>query len=496
MQLQAKTTALEKQVTGCLIVAVHKDQELSSSLGQIDKATSGAIKTILDRGDLDQACGSTLLLSHLPKIEAERVLLVRCENHASGFDYINAVTAAFTAIAKTPTTDVICCLEEIDVKDHDLVWKATQTSLYAQTETYRFLEFKSDKKPLALKKVLLHGADRAALTDLNKGIERGSAIADGILYAKNLGQLPPNICNPSYLATQAKELAKTYTGLKVTVLDEKQLAKLHAGGLLGVGQGSATPPRLITLEYHGADKKDKPIVFVGKGITFDSGGISIKPAQNMEEMKYDMMGAASVLGLIKFCCEYKIPLNVVGVIATAENMPSGSAYRPGDILTTMSGKTIEITNTDAEGRVILCDALTYCERFNPDVVIDMATLTGAVIVALGHEATGIMGNNQALIDDLLTASQDACDRAWQLPLWDVYRDYMSSDCADIKNAGGREAGTITGAIFLSHFAEKYPWAHLDIAGTAWKTKGGKMATGRPIPLLVQYLLNRSKVITN
>ncbi len=308
--------------------------------------------------------------------------------------------------------------------------------------------------------------------------------------ARTLGNLPANICTPSYLADQAQKLGKDYNKVKVTVLDEAAMKKLGMGALLSVARGSREPARLISMEYGGGHKGDKPVVLIGKGVTFDSGGISIKPASAMDEMKFDMCGAASVLGVLKVCAELQLPLNVVGVIPTTENLPDGNASKPGDIVTSMSGRTIEVLNTDAEGRLILCDALTYCKKFDPEVVVDIATLTGACVIALGNHAAGLLGNDDELSRQLLAAGEYAGDRAWPLPLWDDYQPQLDSNFADMANVGGREAGTITAACFLSRFAGDYHWAHLDIAGVAWKQGKEKGATGRPVPLLTQFLLDR------
>ena len=303
--------------------------------------------------------------------------------------------------------------------------------------------------------------------------------------------MPPNICHPSYLAEQAKELAKAHKNLKVDILDEKKLQALGAGAFLAVAQGSDQPPRMIVMQYNGGKKGEKPHALVGKGITFDTGGISIKPAAGMDEMKYDMGGAASVFGTLRAVLELQLPINLVCLLACAENMPSGGATRPGDIVTTMSGQTVEILNTDAEGRLVLCDTLTYAERFKPQSVIDIATLTGACIVALGSNVSGLMGNDDDLVNQILAAGRQADDRAWQLPLYDEYQEQLDSPFADIANIGGPKAGTITAGCFLSRFTKAYKWAHLDIAGTAWVSGGkDKGATGRPVPLLTQYLLDR------
>jgi len=302
--------------------------------------------------------------------------------------------------------------------------------------------------------------------------------------------MPANLCTPSHLASQAREIGKAYKKVKTTVLEEAAMKKLGMGALLSVSRGSRQPAKLITLEYSGGQPGDKPVVLVGKGVTFDSGGISIKPSPAMDEMKYDMCGAASVLGTMQACAEMDLPLNVVGVVPATENLPDGDASKPGDVVTSMSGQTIEVLNTDAEGRLILCDALTYSDKFNPAVVIDIATLTGACVIALGAHATGLLSNDDALADELLDAGITAADRAWHLPLWDEYQKQIDTNFADIANVGGRGAGTITAACFLSRFTSKYRWAHLDIAGVAWKQGNDKGATGRPVSLLTQFLLNR------
>jgi leucyl aminopeptidase len=354
-----------------------------------------------------------------------------------------------------------------------------------------FEQFKSNKTaPSALKKITLL-ADQAQLADVQRASLHAQAIANGMALTRDLGNLPPNLCHPSYLAEQAKAMGKAHKQLKVEILDHKQLKELGMGAFLAVAQGSDQPPKLIVLNYQGGKKADKPFALVGKGITFDTGGISLKPGLGMDEMKYDMCGAASVFGTLHAVLELQLPINLVCVLACAENMPSGGATRPGDIVTTMSGQTVEILNTDAEGRLVLCDALTFVERFKPQAVIDIATLTGACIVALGSNTSAVMGNNEALIEQLLSAGKLADDRAWQLPLFDEYQEQLDSPFADIANIGGPKAGSITAGCFLSRFAKKYHWAHLDIAGTAWISGGkDKGATGRPVPLLTQYLLDR------
>jgi leucyl aminopeptidase len=342
----------------------------------------------------------------------------------------------------------------------------------------------------ALEQITIAVGDKADLRKAGLGAQQGVAIAEGMALTKDLGNLPPNVCTPAYLATQARDLAKRYR-MKVQVLEREDMQRMGMGTLLSVAQGSHQPPKFIVLEYRGGAKDSKPVVLVGKGITFDTGGISIKPAAEMDEMKYDMSGAGTVLGTLKAVGELKLALNVVGLIPTTENMPSGHATRPGDIVKSLSGQTVEILNTDAEGRLILCDALTYAERYEPVAVIDIATLTGACVIALGHVASGLFANDDRLAEELLKAADEAHDRAWRMPLWDDYQDQLKSNFADFANIGGRPAGSVTAACFLARFTRKYKWAHLDIAGTAWRSGKEKGATARPVPLLVQFLLGRA-----
>ncbi|HXF16408.1 MAG TPA: leucyl aminopeptidase, partial [Burkholderiales bacterium] len=325
---------------------------------------------------------------------------------------------------------------------------------------------------------------------IHSALERGVAIGEGVNFARDLGNLPPNICTPGYLAEQARSLGKTHK-MKVTVLERADMKKLGMGSLLSVSDGSRQPPKLITMEYYGGPKKQKPVVLVGKGVTFDTGGISLKPGAEMDEMKYDMSGAGSVLGTMSAVAAMKLPLNVVGVMPATENMPGGNATRPGDIVTSMSGQTIEILNTDAEGRLILCDALSYSERFEPAAVIDIATLTGACVIALGHVASGLFANDEQLAEEVTAAGVAAWDRVWPMPVWQDYQEQLKSNFADMANIGGRPAGSITAACFLARFTKKFKWVHLDIAGTAWKSGREKGSTGRPVPLLTQFLMTRA-----
>jgi leucyl aminopeptidase len=493
VEFSIKTGAPEKLKTGCAVVGVFESRKLTAPADALDKASKGHIANLLKRGDLDGKAGSTLLLHQVPGVAAERVLLVglgKAEEYTAKA-YRDAMAAALGALKKTAAKDALVTLAEVDVKDCDVRWRLRQAAMIAEEAAYRFDHLKSKKDDNNLPpERLAFTAPAQEAAQAETGLRQGRAIALGMNLTRDLGNLPGNICTPSYLADQARQLAKQYK-LKCQVLERAQMEKLGMGALLSVARGSHQPPKFIVLEYRGGKAKEAPVVLVGKGITFDTGGISIKPAPEMDEMKYDMCGAASVLGTFKACAEMKLPLNLVGLVPTTENMPGGAASRPGDIVTSLSGQTVEILNTDAEGRLILCDALTYAERFNPDCVVDIATLTGACVIALGHVATGLLANNDELAGELLECGRRAYDRAWQLPLWEDYQEQLKSPFADMANIGGRPAGTITAACFLARFTKKYVWAHLDIAGTAWRSGKDKGATGRPVPLLTHFLLKRA-----
>ncbi len=484
----------DKQKSSCLVTGVFEKGRLSASAERLDKISGGALSAILQRGDLEGKLGQTLPLYHVANIASERVLLVGCgeEQELSDHQYRDAVAKSVAAVNELGCVELCSYLPELPVKTRGLEWKLRQAVEVTNAALYRFDQLKS--KPAngrrTLQRTLLAAPD-ADTRDAQEAVNQGQALSAGVALVKDLGNLPSNICTPSYLADQARGLQKHY-GVKTTVLEKADMESLGMGALLSVARGSQEPPKFITIEYNGGKKGAAPIALVGKGITFDTGGISIKPAAAMDEMKFDMCGAATVLGTLKAVAEMKLPINVVGVIPTTENMPSGSATKPGDIVKSMSGQTVEILNTDAEGRLILCDALTYTERFNPAAVIDIATLTGACVIALGNHASGLMSNNDALAAELLEAGKESGDRAWQLPLWEDYQKHLESNFADMANVGGREAGAITAACFLARYAKKFTWAHLDIAGTAWKTGKEKGGTGRPVPLLTQFLVNRCR----
>ena len=494
MEFSTKALPPEKDKTDCLVVGIFEGKKLSAAAKAVDDLTSKAITAVLRSGDITGKIGSCLMLRKLEGIPAQRLLLVGLgkEDEASIKSYREVLTSAFKAIAATQsvsasihlTSDHHAGLDGESLLEHAVVI-AEEISYKPPRPGMKVTK----EEAVTLTKVTFAPPADTDAKSLTRGVLRGTAIAHGQNLARDLGNLPPNICTPSYLAQAAKNLGRSHK-LKVTVLEEAHMRKLGMHTLLAVSQGSRQAPKFIVLEYNGGGKK-KPIALVGKGITFDTGGISIKSASEMDEMKYDMCGAASVLGTLQTVAELKLPLNVVGVIPSCENMPDGQATRPGDIVTSMSGKTVEILNTDAEGRLILCDALTYTERFKPDAVVDIATLTGACVVALGSVASGLFSNQDSLADELLEAGVSAHDRAWHMPIWDDYQPMLKTNFADIQNIGGRMAGAITAACFLARFAESYHWAHLDIAGTAWKGGGDKGATGRPVGLLAHFLMGRA-----
>ena len=491
MEFSIKSGSPEKQRTGCLVVGVYEGRKLSPAGRDVDKACRNALSDVLRRGDLEGKVGTTLLLHNVPALPADRVLLVGLgkEREFNETAYRGALTAAMKAIRATGTIDACICLTDLPVRKRDTSWKIEQAAIAVMDGAYRFDRMKSKPAEVkkTLRKVMLHVGKRNEIAEGEAAAARAAAIAEGVALAKDLGNLPPNVCTPTYLGDQAVELGKAH-GLRVEVLEQKEIEKLGMGSFLAVARGSRQPPRFIVMEYRGGKGDEPPVAIVGKGITFDTGGISIKPSAEMDEMKFDMCGAASVFGTMKAVALMKQPLNVVGVVPATENMPGGNAVKPGDIVTSMSGQTVEILNTDAEGRLILCDALTYVERFKPAAVIDIATLTGAMVIALGHVATGVFSNTDSLANEVLKAGDVAWDRAWHMPLWDDYQEQLKSNFADFPNIGSRAGGSITAACFLSRFARKYDWAHLDIAGVAWKEGKEKGATGRPVPMLATWLL--------
>ena len=485
MEFSIKTLSPESAKTGCVVLGVYSEKDLSAPAQRVDQKSNGALRSAL--ADLSGKTGSTLLLRGLPHVAAERVLLVGlgAKKEFGEAAYRDAVRAAANALRELGAKDAALFLVDLKVRSRSLSWNLRQAVLGIREAFYRFDELKQKKAPApSLERITL---PLPPAQQLKQALAEAKATADGADLTRTLGNLPSNICTPTYLAEQAKKLGREYK-LQVEVLERKDMEKLGMGSFLAVTSASHEPPKLIVLRYNGAAKSKAPIALVGKGITFDTGGISLKPAGEMDEMKFDMSGAGSVLGAIRALAGMKAPVNVVGVIPTCENMPGGHAVKPGDVVTTLSGQTVEILNTDAEGRLILCDALTYAERYKPDVVIDIATLTGACVIALGHIATGLFANDQRLADELSAAADDAWDRVWQMPLWEEYQEQLRSNFADFANIGGRPGGSITAASFLARFTRKMRWAHLDIAGTAWRSGREKGSTGRPVPLLVRYAL--------
>ncbi len=494
MEFSIKSGSPEKQRTACVVVGVFESRKPSLPAELLDNAAHGYLSDLLRRGDMEGKAGSTLLLHKVPGTEAERILLVGLgkEREFRENEYRAAITTTVRTLNETGGFDGTIYLTELPVKKRDVAWRVRQAVLVAEETLYRFDQMKSKKDEVRrpLRKLTFCVERRTELAAAEQALAEAQAISVSMNFMKNLANLPGNICTPTYLADQARALASEH-GLLAEILDRAAMEKLGMHSLLAVAKGSHQPPQFIVVKYQGGKADEKPIVLVGKGVTFDTGGISLKPAPEMDEMKYDMSGAASVLAAIKAAALMKLPLNIIAVVPTVENMPGGAATRPGDIVTSMSGQTIEILNTDAEGRLILCDALTYAERFEPDCVVDVATLTGACVIALGGVVSGLLANNDGLARELLDAGHASWDRAWQMPLLDDYQEQLKSNFADMGNIGGRAAGTITAACFLSRFTKKYNWAHLDIAGTAWKSGKDKGSTGRPVPLLTHFLLARA-----
>ncbi|MCL1123795.1 leucyl aminopeptidase [Shewanella surugensis] len=498
MEFSVKSGSPEKQRSACIVVGVYEPRRLSGIAEQLDKISEGYISNLLRRGDLEGKPGQMLLLHHVPNVLSERVLLVGCgkERELDERQYKQIITKTINTLNETGSMEAVCFLTELHVKGRDTYWKVREALETTQNSLYSFdvLKTRKGETRRPLRKLVFNVPTRRELTVGERAIEHGLAISSGMRLCRDVANMPPNICNPAYLASQARQLAEIHESLTVSTIGEEQMAKLEMNSYLAVGRGSHNESVMTIMEYNGSAKgNDKPIVLIGKGLTFDSGGISLKPGEAMDEMKYDMGGAAGVIGTMKALCEMKLPINVIGILAGCENMPSSNAYRPGDILTTMSGQTVEVLNTDAEGRLVLCDVLTYVERFDPELVVDTATLTGACVVALGKYASGLFSAHNPLAHELLNAGEQSGDRAWRMPLWDEYQELLESPFADMTNLGGRAGGSITAACFLSRFAKKYHWAHLDVAGTAWNSGVNKGSTGRPVPLLTQFLINRAGV---
>ena len=495
LEFSIKSGAPEKQRTACVVVGVFESRKLSAPAIDIDRASDGYLSDILRGGDMEGKAGSTLLLHKVPNILADRILLVGLGKEREFHEkaYCDAIASAVKTLRDTGSMEAAITLSEIPVRKRDVTWNVEQAVISAHAALYRFdhLKSKPNETRRPLKRVIFAVSRRGELKYGEVGLAHGLAIARGIALAKDLGNTPSNICTPEYLAGQAQKLAKAY-GFRSEILDHAACDKLGMGSFLSVGKGSDKPPRFIVLKHEGGAKGEKPVVLVGKAVTFDAGGISLKPPAEMDEMNYDMSGGGAVIGAFRAIGELGLPLNVVGLIPACENMPDANANKPGDIVTSMSGQTIEILNTDAEGRLILCDALTYAERFAPEAVIDLATLTGACVIALGAHPSALYSNHDPLAREIEHAADHAWDRVWRMPLWDDYQEQLKSSLADMANIGGRPAGSITAACFLSRFTKKYHWAHLDIAGTAYQGGREKGSTGRPVSLLVHFLLNRAQ----
>ena len=491
------TSNAAKRATDCVIVGVYDGGKLSAGAADIDAASSGELRRLLKSGDLPTKAGRCTLLNGVAGVKAPRVAVTGLgkSGDLDTRSFCKAVAAAIGAISESKCRDVLSTLTLEDVKDADAYYLARHSAQTIGDVLYRFTEMKSERgnARMPLKKVGFSVTGAGAAAKVRTGAEHGDAIAVGMSLAKDLGNLPPNVCTPTYLARTAQKLAKGNGKLTTRIINESDMKRLGMHSLLSVTAGTSEPAKLIVMQYKGGGKA-KPIVLVGKGVTFDSGGISLKPGPAMDEMKFDMCGAAGVIGTMATVAALKLPVNVNVVVPAVENLPGSNATVPGDIVKSMSGQTIEILNTDAEGRLILCDALTYSRRFKPDTIIDVATLTGACVIALGHHHTGLMSHDDGLADEIVAAGVAASDRAWRLPLSDDYAEQLKSNFADFANVGGRDGGAITAGCFLGKFTDGLRWAHLDIAGTAWKTGQKKGATGRPVPMLAEFILSRSKAL--
>jgi len=497
MQFNALVDPKVRNDTECAVLGIYENGDLGVAARQVDSHLSGRLQTLCKNGDFAAKLGDTLLLLDIPGSATARLLLVGLGSR-SGFgrkQYRKAVQAAATALSKTGASEAVVYLPFEPVGDLDIHYRCRIIAELFSSQAYKIPDLKTPAKPkpARLGKVQTALADSRAPRSAAAGLVAGTALGNGMAFARDLANLPPNVCTPRYIASRAQALAKDWPSISTKIYDEDAIKSLKMGAFLAVTQGSEEPPRLIVCEYHGTKKATAPICLVGKGITFDSGGISLKEPPGMDEMKFDMSGGAAVLGVVRAVAELKLPINLVAIVAACENMPSGRAVKPSDIVTTMSGQSVEILNTDAEGRLILCDAITFSRRFKPQVVVDVATLTGACIVALGTQISGLMSNDESLAHELEAAGIRADDRAWRMPIGEEFVEQLKSNFADIANVGGREGGACTAASFLSKFAKDLTWAHLDVAGTAWTGGAQKGSTGRPVPLLLDFLIHRARV---
>ena len=492
MRFDVNTGPVKEQRTACLILPIYSDGPLPQATRAIDSVSGGLISELIDAGDISGKTGTSLLFKPSGELACKRVMLVGCGTRAAfgRKNFRKAVNSAFAALRKTGHETAISYLNMEPVKGADAYRRARISTEAWHSGSYRFTSMKTGSPDTPVHQKSLGLAARPAQkAQVRKGIRHGDAIGHGVAVSREVANLPANVCTPTFLVKEARRIAKSNKNLRVEVLDEKDMQKLGMGALLSVTAGTSEPAKFIVLKYLAGARSKKPTVLIGKGVTFDSGGISLKPGPAMDEMKFDMCGAATVLGVFSAFVALNPSANLIGIIPACENLPSGTATKPGDIVTSMSGQTIEVLNTDAEGRLILCDALTYAQKFKPAAVIDIATLTGACVVALGKHVSGLLSNSDALARTLLKAGENADDPAWRLPLRDEYMAQIKSNFADMANIGGRDAGTITAACFLSRFVDDMNWAHLDIAGTAWRSGSQKGSTGRPVPLLTEYLLN-------
>ncbi len=494
MKYTVKTTALSALETN-LLVAVFEDGGLSETAAQLDRLSQGYLNGLVQSGEISGKHGQVTVLRNVPNLNAERVFVIGCgkAGELSERRYKQLFRHIVRAVKETKAQQLVSCLQEVVINTREPYWNVRFALESIEESLYLFERFKSKKtdSSAVLNEVVFHVTD-TQMAEAQRALREGEAIAFGIRAAKDLANCPPNICNPAYLAQQATSLAQQSVQISTTIVGEKEMAALGMNAYLAVSQGSKNEAQMAIIDYRNhPDPQAKPIVLVGKGLTFDAGGISLKPADSMDEMKYDMCGAASVFGVMNAIARLQLPLNVIGVLAGCENLPGGNAYRPGDILTTMAGLTVEVLNTDAEGRLVLCDALSYVARFEPALVVDIATLTGACVVALGQHNSGLVAEDDELAQALLQAAQQSADKAWRLPLSEEYQEQLKSNFADLANIGGRWGGAITAGAFLANFTKTYRWAHLDIAGTAWLQGADKGATGRPVGLLTQFLINQA-----
>ncbi len=494
MKYSTTTSVASRRAGSCIIVGIYDRGRLGQAATDIDKASKGLIRDQIKRGDLSGQLGSSRLFRSIDGVKAQRVLVVGL-GKLSSFDitqFRRATAAAMSALKASKIADATNYLTLEDVDGTSPYYLARYSVQTVGDSLYRFTEMKSGRRkpPISLKRLGLALRKRGDASMVMRGVEHAEAIVNGMALAKDLGNLPPNVCTPSYLGRTAQRLARENKNLQTRVIGEAEMKRLGMHSLLSVTAGTVLPAKLIVMKYKGTTKQ-APVVLVGKGVTFDAGGISLKPGPGMDEMKFDMCGAASVIATMAVVAKLKLPINLNVVVPTCENLPSGTATRPGDIVKSMSGQTIEILNTDAEGRLILCDALTYAKRFKPAALIDVATLTGACVIALGHHRTAVMSNNDKLADSIVDAGNSADDRGWRMPMAEEYERQLKSNFADFANVGGREGGAITAACFLSKFTKGMDWAHLDIAGTAWRSGTKKGSTGRPVPMLSELLLKRA-----